>query len=63
MEELFRDVIREDLLAEFNRGMEKGLPQEKIDTNIRYLRRQLKRNTEYPLAKQKVAKFIKVLAH
>lgn len=51
MEELFRDVIREDLLAEFNRGMEKGLPQEKIDTNIRYLRRQLEEKYGIPFSK------------
>ena len=25
MEDLFREVIRQDLLEEFNRGMEKGL--------------------------------------
>lgn len=51
MEELFRDVIREDLLAEFNRGMEKGLPQEKIDLNIKYLKRQLEEKYGIPFSK------------
>ena len=51
MEDLFREVIRQDLLEEFNRGMEKGLPQDKIDSNIRFLKRQLEEKYGIPFSK------------
>lgn len=51
MEDLFREVIKEELLAEFNRGMDKGLPQDKIDLNIKFLKRQLEEKYGIPFSK------------
>ena len=43
--------MREELLAEFNRGMDKGLTQDKIDLNIKYLKRQLEEKYGIPFSK------------
>ena len=51
MEDLFREVMGEELLAEFNRGMDKGLTQDKIDLNIKYLKRQLEEKYGIPFSK------------
>lgn len=51
MEDLFRLSMREDLLEEFRRGERKGLSQEDIDRNIRYLKRQLEEKYGIPFSK------------
>jgi len=51
MEDLFRLSMRQDLLEEFNRSYDKGLPQEDIDRNIRYLKRQLEEKYGIPFSK------------
>ena len=51
MEDLFREAIRQDLLEEFNRGMKKGLPQQKIDLNIKFLKRKLEEKYGIPFSK------------
>ena len=53
MEDLFRLSMREDLLEEFRRGERKGLSQEDIDRNIRYLKRQLEEKYGIPFSKAK----------
>lgn len=51
MEDLFRLSMRQDLLEEFNRSYDKGMPQEDIDRNIRYLKRQLEEKYGIPFSK------------
>ena len=51
MEDLFRLSMRQDLLEEFNRSYDKGLPQEDIDRNIRYLKRRLEEKYGIPFSK------------
>ena len=51
VEELLRMSMQEDLLAEFNKGMRKGLPQDEIDLNIKFLKRKLEERYGIPFSK------------
>ena len=51
VEDLLRMSMQEDLLAEFNKGMKKGLPQDKIDLNIKFLKRKLEERYGIPFSK------------
>jgi len=60
MEDLFRLSMRQDLLEEFNRSYDKGLPQEDIDRNIRYLKRQLEEKYGIPFSKAAGGEIFKI---
>lgn len=51
LEDFYRLVMRDALKEELNYGLRKGLPQDKIDLNIKVLKRKLEEEMGIPLSK------------